>query len=165
MLKKYRWLLLIAGGAVAYWLWRKFRTPALAGGLSAVDGYPNAERATPHFTWDELLTGSGLTYADLTQDQVDGIVAIARFVELVRKLNGDLPIVCNVVGIDTNYTVTLKPDVPEKITGLSQSVGDAVANLSGYGGAVSSSTGTSTVSLYGDTATLVSAVASGVAAV
>ena len=163
-LKKYWYVVAIAAAALLYMLLRSRPGP----GITSEGGYPNEERASAHFTWKELL-GDGWKYNELTQYQKDFCVALARFAELARSLNGQKPLYCgvNMMPADEtdDYVATFTPANGQAPAELQKAVIDAVANMQSYSHAVNfAAVGTGT-RVFGDSKSLIDAVASGAAKV
>ena len=165
--KKY-WLAIVA---VLVVLWLLARNASAEPAITTDgDGFPNEERATAHFTWNELF-GKGNTGAPLTQSSIGGLagpesVAIARFMELVRALNGGLPVKVEIDQVDSSTWSAFASPLPgESTSGLANAAADAVANLSNYSGAVSFTTQGDKLRFFGDSEELVKAVAAGAAKV
>ena len=163
-MKKTRWLFLILGVALLWWLFK-------GGGLSTLRGltggnpYPTDQNASQHFTWDEVLTEYSSTYSDLSSDEIANIAALAQLMEIIRNQNGQLPLVGHVLGDGGSgvYSFTLTPDVPEKQAGLLAAVQDVQANFASQGGSVGTATNYGTgVKVTGDVTALKTALAAGV---
>ena len=169
---KKNWILLAAVVAlVLFWFMRrKSQTPSV---LSPdANGFPNAERASAHFTWQELqeaAPGGAKAYADLTEFQKNFLVSLARAGELVRSKLGDLPIILHTGTLPTDetddYVALFKPTVSTK-EALAQSVQDVSGLFASYASAftykpeLSASIGSA---VTGNTGDLIDAVAKGAA--
>lgn len=129
-------------------LWRSAAGKSLMAKITGGSGYPTSERASQHFAWDELLTASpkvGDTYETLNQNEIDQFATVAELLEYIRRLNGDLPIVCTFINVPAaddagngtgDYSVALRADAIEKTAGLLKAAQDAQSNLAGYGGSI-----------------------------
>jgi len=164
--KRY-WLAIVAALVL---IWLLTRNAVAATIATDGDGFPNQERATAHFTWNELF-GKGNAHTPLTASSIGGLagpesVAIARFMELVRALNGGLPVKVEIDQVDSSTWSAYAAPLPgESTTGLANAAADAVANLSNYPGAVSFTTQGDKLRFFGDSEELVKAVAAGAAKV
>jgi len=93
MNKQNRMWAFVIGAALLLWLfWSKRKSAAAAPVYEA--GYPTSSRATPHFTWQELIGDQ--TLAD---ENTRAALGIARILEVVRHERGDLPMLAHVPGM------------------------------------------------------------------
>jgi len=170
VLKKY-WVAIVAV-LILFWLMTRKAEAATSDIAPDGDGFPNEERATAHFTWNELFSrispkfGKPITRSVLGGLDSQETVAIARFMELVRALNGGLPVKVSIEQVDSStWGADATPLPGESLKGLSNAAADAVANLSNYPGAVSFTSAPDKLRFFGDSEELVKAVAAGAAKV
>ena len=155
------WLVLVAAVLLLLW-WIRGKMASTSTLKPDVSGYPTTERASEHFTWDELLASSGDTYTDLDQSDKDVIVAIARLLERIRTANGDLGIhaVISVRDPAGGYVVNLSPLPGETWAGLQQAALDVTGPLAaGSTHAANGTTGGTPVQVFGSSAALVGSMA------
>ena len=131
------------------------------------DGFPNDERATKHFTWKELLSqsGHGSNPANLTPDEYQTALSVARLGELIRKLHGDLPFLLRITALGTEdngntvWAATASPLPGESLEGLFTTVGDVATQVGKI--SVITQADQNRIVLYGEPAAIVKSAADG----